>query len=75
MFLKIVPRAFMIECLIWIVVGRTCARRWREEIKPLKVTNAATEPNACNQKQIMHPLNNRAHTLNKSVFPLHLSYN
>lgn len=75
MFLKIVARAFMIERLIWIVVGRKCAQRWREEIKPLKVTNAATEPNTCNQKQIVHPLNNPAHTLNKPVFPLRLSYN
>lgn len=65
---KIVALVFMIECLICIVVGRNCARRWREEIKTLKVTSATTEPNTCNQNQIMHPLNNQTHTLNEPFF-------
>lgn len=75
MFAKIVALVFMIECLICIVVGRNCARRWCEEIKTLKVTSATTEPNTCNQNQIMQPLNNQTHTLNEPFFPLHLFYN
>lgn len=74
-FAKIVARVFMIECLICIVVGRNCARRWREEIKTLKVTSATTEPNTRNQNQITHPRNNQTRTLNEPFFPLHLFYN
>lgn len=75
LFAKIVARAFVIECLICIVVGRNCARRRQEEIKTLKVSSATTEPNTRNQNQIMHPLNNQTRTLNEPFFPLHLFYN